>query len=67
MDAVHRIGKIKHGALADAGTAAAMLRQVAPTRIAEILRGVSPGSLRQELLGRLPERLRASVRRYLGG
>jgi Mg/Co/Ni transporter MgtE len=50
----------------DAGTAAAMLRQVAPTRIADILRGVSPVSRRQELLSRLPERLRASVRRYLG-
>ena len=51
----------------DAGYAAGMLKQVAPTRIADILRGVSPVSLRQELLGRLPERLRASVRRYLGG
>ena len=50
----------------DAGTAAGMLRQVAPTRIADILRGVSPVSRRQELLSRLPERLRASVRRYLG-
>ena len=38
------------------GSAAGVLRQVAPTRIADILRGVS----------RLPERLRASVRRYLG-
>jgi tRNA A-37 threonylcarbamoyl transferase component Bud32/flagellar motility protein MotE (MotC chaperone) len=50
----------------DAGTAAGVLRQVAPTRIADILRGVSPAGRRQELLGRLPERLRASVRRYLG-
>ena len=50
----------------DAGTAAGMLRQVAPTRIADILRGVSPVGRRQELLSRLPERLRASVRRYLG-
>ena len=50
----------------DAGTAAGMLKQVAPTRIADILRGVSPVGRRQELLSRLPERLRASVRRYLG-
>jgi len=46
--------------------AAGVLKQVAPTRIADILRGVSPVSRRQELLSRLPERLRASVRRYLG-
>jgi len=51
----------------DAGRAAEVLRQVAPTRVADILRSVSPASRRQELLGRLPERLRASVRRYLGG
>jgi hypothetical protein len=44
-----------------------VLKQVAPTRVADILRSVSPASRRQELLGRLPERLRASVRRYLGG
>jgi len=51
----------------DAGRAAEVLKQVAPTRVADILRSVSPASRRQELLGRLPERLRASVRRYLGG
>jgi flagellar motility protein MotE (MotC chaperone) len=51
----------------DAGSAARALEQVAPTRIADILRAVSPVSRRQELLSRLPERLRASVRRYLGG
>jgi len=50
----------------DAGSAAGVLRQVAPTRIADILRGVSPAGRRQEVLGGLPERLRASVRRYLG-
>jgi tRNA A-37 threonylcarbamoyl transferase component Bud32 len=51
----------------DAGRATEVLRQVSPTRVADILRSVSPASRRQELLGRLPERLRASVRRYLGG
>jgi len=51
----------------DAGSAAEVLKQVAPTRAADILRGVSPVGRRQELLSRLPERLRASVRRYLGG
>jgi tRNA A-37 threonylcarbamoyl transferase component Bud32 len=51
----------------DAGRATEVLRQVAPTRVADILRNVSPASRRQELLDRLPERLRASVRRYLGG
>jgi hypothetical protein len=51
----------------DAGRVTEVLKQVAPTRIADILRGVSPASRRQELLNRLPERLRASVRRYLGG
>jgi tRNA A-37 threonylcarbamoyl transferase component Bud32/flagellar motility protein MotE (MotC chaperone) len=51
----------------DAGRAAEVLKQVAPTRVADILRSVSPAGRRQELLGRLPERLRASVRRYLGG
>jgi tRNA A-37 threonylcarbamoyl transferase component Bud32 len=51
----------------DAGRATEVLKQVAPTRVADILRSVSPASRRQELLGRLPERLRASVRRYLGG
>jgi len=51
----------------DAGRAAEVLKQVAPTRAADILRSVSPAGRRQELLGRLPERLRASVRRYLGG
>jgi tRNA A-37 threonylcarbamoyl transferase component Bud32/flagellar motility protein MotE (MotC chaperone) len=51
----------------DAARAAEVLRQVTPIRVADILRSVSPASRRQELLGRLPERLRASVRRYLGG
>jgi tRNA A-37 threonylcarbamoyl transferase component Bud32 len=51
----------------DAGRATEVLRQVAPTRVADILRSVSPASRRQELLGRLPDRLGASVRRYLGG
>jgi tRNA A-37 threonylcarbamoyl transferase component Bud32 len=51
----------------DTGHAAGMLKQVAPTRIADILRCVTPVGRRQELLGRLPERLRSSVRRYLGG
>jgi Mg/Co/Ni transporter MgtE len=51
----------------DAGRAAEVLKQVAPTRVADILRSVSPASRRQELLSRLPEWLRASVRRYLGG
>jgi tRNA A-37 threonylcarbamoyl transferase component Bud32 len=51
----------------DAGRAAEVLKQVSPTRVADILRSVSPASRRQELLGRLPEWLRACVRRYLGG
>jgi tRNA A-37 threonylcarbamoyl transferase component Bud32 len=51
----------------DAGRVTEVLRQVAPTRVADILRSVSPASRRQELLSRLPERLRACVRRYLGG
>jgi tRNA A-37 threonylcarbamoyl transferase component Bud32 len=51
----------------DAGRATEVLRQAAPARIADILRSVSPADRRQQLLGRLPERTRASVLRYLGG
>jgi tRNA A-37 threonylcarbamoyl transferase component Bud32 len=51
----------------DVGRATDVLKQVAPTRVADILRSVSPASRGQELLSRLPERLRASVHRYLGG
>jgi len=51
----------------EAGRASEVLRRVAPVRVADILRCVSPASRRQELLSRLPERSRTSVRRYLGG
>jgi tRNA A-37 threonylcarbamoyl transferase component Bud32/flagellar motility protein MotE (MotC chaperone) len=51
----------------DAARATEVLKQIAPTRVADILRSVSPAGRRRELLSRLPERLRTSVRRYLGG
>jgi Mg/Co/Ni transporter MgtE len=49
------------------GRVTEVLRQAAPARVADILRNVSPAGQRQELLGRLPERSRALVLRYLGG
>jgi hypothetical protein len=51
----------------DAGRVSEVLRRVAPVRVADILRCVTPASQRQELLSRLPERSRTSVRRYLRG
>jgi tRNA A-37 threonylcarbamoyl transferase component Bud32 len=48
----------------DAGRAE-LLRQVPAARVADIVRNVVPAGRREELLGRLPERFRAAVRRYL--
>jgi hypothetical protein len=49
----------------DAGRATEALGRAAPARVADILRGISPASRRQDLLNRLSERSRASVLRYL--
>ena len=54
------------GRAADLERAAELLRQAGPARAADILRSVPSASHRHQLLRRLPESFRASVRKYLG-
>lgn len=54
------------GRAADLERAAELLRQAGPARAADILRSVPSASHRHQLLSRLPESFRASVRKYLG-
>jgi Mg/Co/Ni transporter MgtE len=49
----------------DAGRCTDVLRRIAPERVADIMRSVFSASLRNELVGRLPEHLRNAVRRHL--